>query len=161
MIKKLSLTRFGKFINKAFTFSDVTVFYGKNEAGKTTIFDALFDNICGVGGTSQAAKNLNTRYGVKVGKNPERLSAVEFIKNEIEISPDEFLSLYAVKSGEVFSDPSSGGNWISKIQASLFTGGIDPGVLKEKLEHDASEKKTILAYETVKEKTGEKRKKKK
>ena len=93
---------------------------------------------------------------MKVGKNPERLSAVEFIKNEIEISPDEFLSLYAVKSGEVFSDLSSGGNWISKIQASLFTGGIDPGVLKEKLEHDASEKKDLFSYETVKEKTGRK-----
>lgn len=42
MISGIQLNQFGKFVRKEFNLSDtVTVFFGKNESGKTTIFDAL------------------------------------------------------------------------------------------------------------------------
>lgn len=159
MIKKLSLTKFGKFNDKEFPFSDVTVFIGDNEAGKSTIFDALFDNICNVGGNATYAKNLNNRYGAKGGKNPGRVSSLEFNDVEFEFSPEEFLNLYAVKSGEVISNLSSGDGWISKIQSSMFTGGIDPGVIKANLEYEASEKRTLTHMKKLASREMEKEKK--
>ena len=42
IIKELSLKNFGKFSGQSFQFSEgINVVYGPNEAGKTTIFQAI------------------------------------------------------------------------------------------------------------------------
>ena len=47
VLSRLTLQKFGKFVDKAFDFSDITVFRGDNETGKTTLFDAISVALCG------------------------------------------------------------------------------------------------------------------
>ena len=155
MIKKLTLTRFGMFADRVFDFSRVTVFLGKNEKGKTTIFDAILDNLCDVGGNSEPARMLKNRYGAKSGKKAERISSLEFDHETLEFSVEEFLSLYAVKSGVMTISMDGKSDWVSKIQAALFTGGIDPKSIKEMLEKEASEKGSLAHMIQMRRKTGE------
>ncbi|MCB1323554.1 MAG: AAA family ATPase, partial [Leptospiraceae bacterium] len=46
MIEELLLQSFGRFRNQSFPFRRTTLFYGPNEAGKTTVFDALLYSLC-------------------------------------------------------------------------------------------------------------------
>lgn len=152
MITQLLLTNFGKFKNKSFTFSDITVFQGPNESGKSTIFDALFENISKPKGTSTGGRELRKRYG----DSSERISSLECKGEKLEIDEEEFLNLYAVKSGAIYTNLASGSNWIAKIQSSLFTGGIDPRVLYQQLSQEASEKKSSAHIRQLLAKQGEK-----
>ena len=155
MIKKLNLKSFGKFKDKEFEFSDVTVFFGRNESGKTTIFDALFDNLCSFSGTNAYAKALKSRYGDKTGKSPERVSDLDFINEDMTFDANEFMSLYAVKEGDVSSSISSDNAWMTKIQASLFTGGVNPDQIRDTLETRASTKGSLAHMRQITAKTKE------
>ncbi|MGB3975395.1 MAG: AAA family ATPase [bacterium] len=139
MIVKLILEQFGKFRDKTFDFSPVTIFYGKNESGKTTIFDALFDALCKPIGTGTAGKELRKRYGDK----DKRRSIVEYEDDELICNDEEFLNLYAVKSGDFTTQIGSKSDWVDKVKTSLFTGGIDPIVLKDDLQKKGADKKTL------------------
>lgn len=130
MIKKLILTRYGKFSDKSFEFSGVNVFFGKNEAGKTTIFDAIFEKICKPKGNASHSKELKKRYG----DSQNRVLSVAYDGDEFSYDEDEFLNLYAVKAGDISNVLSPKNDWVSKIQSSLFTGGIDPAVICKELE---------------------------
>lgn len=129
MIKKLVLNNFGKFRGKKeFELSPVTVFYGENESGKTTIFDGLFYAICKPDMRSYQA--MNTRYERKL--NAE-------ISPDISISDTEFLNLYAIRAGNIHIPQSTGNaEWLQKVKASLFSGGIDPAILTANLEKMSS-----------------------
>jgi len=151
MIKNLTLTKYGKFAGKSFSFSAVTVFYGRNEAGKTTIFDAIFEKLCNPKGTSSISRELKKRYG----EPQNRVLTITYGNGEFKYGEDEFLNLYAVKSGDITTNLSSGSDWVSKIQSSLFTGGIDPGVLCEQLEYEASDKKSVAHMRLLKKKQSE------
>lgn len=130
MIQKLILNNFGKFRGKnEFELSPVTVFYGENESGKTTIFDGLFYAICKPDMRSYQA--MNTRYERKL--NAE-------ISPDISISDTEFLNLYAIHAGNIHIPQSTGNaEWLQKVKASLFPGGIDPAILTANLEKLSSD----------------------
>ncbi len=132
MIKRIILKYFGKFINKTFDFSPVTVFIGKNESGKTTLFDAIFDCICSPNNKISHGKRLKNRYGDK------REASIEFNSKPLELDADQFLNLNAVHSGAIDLDFSSNSNWIDKIKSALFYGGIDPNPIIYELEQESS-----------------------
>ena len=77
MIKRLILETFGKFRDTDFDFSNATLFLGKNESGKTTIFDALFQETCHPRANRRYGKQLQERYG------ETRKAQIKWVKNEI------------------------------------------------------------------------------
>jgi DNA repair exonuclease SbcCD ATPase subunit len=137
MIKELELKSFGKFRDAKFAFSPVTVFIGENESGKTTIFDAIFDNISEPKGNTARGKRLAERYG------DGRESKLEFDGARIRIEQDEFLNLHAIGAGDVNLNLSAGGDWLERVKSSIFTGGIDPGMLAAEFEKLSSENGTM------------------
>ncbi|MGC8765612.1 MAG: ATP-binding protein [Brevinematia bacterium] len=97
MIERIKIKNFGKFKEAEFEFTPVTVFYGKNESGKTTLFDAIFKAVTNVKKTTIEGKNLE-RYG-------DLKDSILEIKPDIyEISPDIFLNVLAIRSGEITLD---------------------------------------------------------
>ncbi|MDR3146274.1 MAG: AAA family ATPase [Treponema sp.] len=118
MIRTLRLDRFGKFRDRSFDFAPVTLFLGENEAGKTTLFDALFDALCSPGG--EYGKRLKSRYGA------ERRAEIEFEGETLQFQAADFLNLLAIRSGSVTLDIEKNSEWMNRVKAELFSGGIDP-----------------------------------
>jgi DNA repair exonuclease SbcCD ATPase subunit len=123
MIKNLSLKKFGKFRDREFSFAPVTLFYGENEAGKTTLFDALFDGICNPKGITLSGKRLLSRYGTR---DKERLARLTFQGEAFSLDEADFLNLFAVRSGMISLEIDKNSGWMNEVKASLFSGGIDP-----------------------------------
>jgi energy-coupling factor transporter ATP-binding protein EcfA2 len=132
MIKRLNLGNFGKFTNVDFDFGKLTLFRGENEAGKTTIFDAIFDALCHPTGVSKEGKYLKARYG------EGRVVFPEFDTEELSLETTEFRSLYAVGGSDLKVEFSSEVGWMDRVKAALFSGGIDPEQVKSTLETRAS-----------------------
>jgi DNA repair exonuclease SbcCD ATPase subunit len=132
MIKCLNLGNFGKFTNVDFDFGKVTLFRGENEAGKTTIFDAIFDTLCHPTGVSKEGKYLKARYGEGRAVYPE------FDTEELSLETAEFRSLYAVGASDLKVKFSSEVGWMDRVKAALFSGGIDPEQVKSALDTRAS-----------------------
>ncbi len=134
MIKQLILETFGKFRDTHFDFSNSTLFLGKNESGKTTIFDALFQETCHPRANRRHGKQLQERYG------ESRQARIKWQKNELRIDEDEFYNLLAIRSGDVYLNMASGSTWMEKVKSGLFTGGIDPLRLQKTFADRASDK---------------------
>ncbi|MDR2159333.1 MAG: AAA family ATPase [Treponema sp.] len=128
MIRRLHLESFGKFTRRDFDFSPVTLFFGENEAGKTTLFDALFDGLCGPRGSTKNGKRLAARYG------SGRAAAVEFEDGEFHPDEADFLNLFAVRSGDITLEVETNSRWMNKVKAALFSGGIDPQNAADRLD---------------------------
>jgi predicted ATP-dependent endonuclease of OLD family len=114
MIRKLSLKQFGRFSDREFDFAQTTVFAGANEAGKTTILDALLDTICAPKKSTSVGSLISRRYG------DDRSASIDADDNLQNISTDEFLNLYAVHSGKTEIEYKDSKNWFDKVRASLF-----------------------------------------
>ncbi len=128
MIKRLVLESFGKFRNRDFAFGPVTLFFGPNEAGKTTVFDAVFDGISAPKGTIEAGKRLRDRYG------PDRKARLEFDGEPVSIPAPDFLNLFAVQAGKISFDIDKNSEWMNRVKAELFSGGVSPAVVAQKLD---------------------------
>lgn len=127
MIKKLTLNKFGKFIKKTFDFSPVTLFFGKNEAGKSTILDALALELCSYDfRRGSAASLIKDRYGKDIDKEISFLNSSDF-----KVPIEDFFNIYAIRYGE--TSVTMGENWIDKVTSSLMTGGINPKSIYEEL----------------------------
>ena len=138
MITALELTRFGKFTGRRFALSQTTLFVGPNESGKTTIFHALLECLCRPKGTSISGRELTRRY------TERRSAAIEPAPPEPPIDVDEFLNLFAITAGSIsLHMPPGGGNWVDRVKAELFSGGIDPQELAAQLEKEASDKGSL------------------
>ncbi|WCL48995.1 ATP-binding protein [Leptospira sp. GIMC2001] len=125
MIQSLSLDKFGKFTNKSFKLGKMNFFLGKNEAGKSTIFDAFIVALTKPSGTSKEGKRIKARYGDKP------ICSASASTNE-ELDSVEFLNLHTIKAGEIgmdFTDQS----WMENLKSKLFSGGIDPTPIIQKL----------------------------
>jgi DNA sulfur modification protein DndD len=129
MITEIRLEKFGKFIGKTFRFSGVTLFTGRNETGKTTLFDALLDMITRPKGNTVYGKALVTRYGA------DRKADSEYDTSPPEISAADFLNLFAIRSGEISLEIQKDSPWMNQVKSSLFSGGIDPQNVIEKLKN--------------------------
>lgn len=127
MIDKVQITRFGQFIDREFELGPVTVFVGPNEAGKTTVFDALIEAICVPSEATVYGKQVKQRYGDRA----QRIVRVEPSRAE---APDvvEFMNVQAFRSGNV-QLAFSGKNWIERLRGALFTGGLNPSSMADQL----------------------------
>lgn len=148
MIRKLILERFGKFSGAAFDFRPVTFFIGENESGKTTIFDALLSAITSLGEKSVLGKAVSRRYG----SPRERSCTIEWEGSPLSIREDEFINLYAIRSGELSVELASGKTWLDRVKSSIFTGGIDPAKIRDDLARGAADKGNYAHVREMKEK---------
>ncbi|MDR1625278.1 MAG: AAA family ATPase [Spirochaetia bacterium] len=133
MITNLALKQFGKFRDRDFPLAPVTLFYGENEAGKTTLFDALMDGLCSPPGTKASGKRLAERYGLR---DKERFCRLAFEGEPFSIDEADFLNLFAVRSGTIsleIDKNQKGSEWMKAVKAALFSGGIDPQAAAAKL----------------------------
>lgn len=137
MIKKLVLKSFGKFKGDAFEMKPVTIFVGRNEAGKTTLFDAMFDQLCSPKATTTEGKWLRDRYGEK------RDGSLEFDSETWSFETDEFINIYAVRAGVADIGFKKNANWAEAIRNDIFSGGIDPAKIMKELKDQASDKATF------------------
>lgn len=127
MIRTLELKKYGRFINQSFKLKDMTVFYGKNEAGKTTIFDSIYTSLFKMGGASADQKKFNKRYGTEAESRVLDDNG-HGVKQDL-INFDEFRTLYAIRAGDVSLELKEGSknkeDWLGEMKANLLSGGID------------------------------------
>ncbi|MBX7059297.1 MAG: AAA family ATPase [Leptospirales bacterium] len=118
MFIRLLLHNFGKFRNSEFALGPVTAFFGPNEAGKSTLFDAFFQALCQPSGSTSDGKRLRERYGETAR------ASLHDARGEIKASlaHDEFLSTYAVHSGNVHIKMK--GRFFQQATAELFESDV-------------------------------------
>jgi DNA repair exonuclease SbcCD ATPase subunit len=136
MIRSLAFQGFGKFGRETFELAPVTVVFGPNEAGKTTFFDGLFQALCRPSEAKKSGKILKERYGAA-----RQVSAVLAI--DAPISDEEFLSLYAIRAGDLNLRLDQGTDWIEKLKARLFHGGLDPAALIAEFQKRSSDSRSV------------------
>lgn len=132
MIENIELTAYGKFRERRFSLGPLTVVYGPNEAGKTTVFDALFEAACASAPRrGQVWTRLSDRYG------EDRLFKTE---GEVPVFENavEFLELFAIRAGQISIDAENGGSWTEGAKKSLYSHGFSPAEIAGKLEKRAS-----------------------
>lgn len=138
MIRSLTFAGFGKFARETFELSPVTVVYGPNEAGKTTFFDGLFQALCRPSEAKKAGKLLKDRYGTA-------RQATASLDDAAPVSDEEFLSLYAIRAGDLNLRLDQGTDWMEKLKARLFHGGLDPAALCAEFQKRSSDSRTVSA----------------
>ncbi|KLI18609.1 AAA family ATPase [Brachyspira hyodysenteriae] len=143
----LNLNKFGKFRNKSFEISDnLTLFYGENESGKTTIFDSLMLLFSENKKTSSFAKQIKLRYGddIDINTEPE-------IDESIKLHPQSYNNLYSIRQSEIIFEMSDSKkdskDWESEIKKKLFASDIDVGkiISEVKAEHSGKSQTAIPA----------------
>lgn len=123
----LNLNKFGKFKNKSFEISDnLTLFYGENESGKTTIFDSLMLLFSENKRTSSFSKQIKSRYGDDIDIN-----IIPEIDDYLKMHPQSYINLYAIRQSEIIFEMSDSKkdskDWESGIKKKLFSSDIDIG----------------------------------
>ncbi len=139
MIRELRIGRFGRFADRRFPLSAATLFIGDNESGKTTLFDVFLQEICRPAGSLKSGIRLKERYGA--ARSAELVCDGERPSFDI----DEFTSLCAIRSGDISLEMASGKSWMDRVKSRLFTGGLDPGKLRDEFA-DLASKKGSLAH---------------
>ena len=124
ILSKLQLNNFGKFKNSTFDFKPCTVFFGKNESGKTTIIDALFLLLLDKQTNSATVQLLQERYGTTYSARVEPDDSVK------TLSLAELENFYLVRS--------------SKLQVD-FSGTASAGVIKSKLLETSLNLESLMA----------------
>ena len=138
---KLVLDHIGKFKNCHFDLNDVTIFHGPNEAGKTTIIDALIHCL------ANSRKNqylysciLEARYGDKISCRLKRNDNNEEVT---KIDHDLVKNLLVIRASSLdleFSNKSREATWVGDVRNKLFTGGVNPQTIVDSI--NMMEKKT-------------------
>lgn len=132
MIKWITLEDYGKFKDYRVDFGPFTVVYGPNEAGKTTLFDALFEAACAAAPRrGQVWGRLAARYGEN--RRAQVTGAAPKFKDAVE-----FLELFSIRAGQISVDAEKGGSWAEAAKNSLYRHGYNPAEIAEKLEKRAS-----------------------
>jgi|GEM_PF-2996176 DNA sulfur modification protein DndD len=140
MIKKIILNSFGKFKNKAFEFAPVTVFYGKNESGKTTIFDAIM--------ASYIDFKINDEYIKRYFKPDENINKKDLKKYIVlesdntltKIDSNIFKNILAIRAGDITLD--------------LSKKDFSNEIINKLLEEEVNLEKLILEFETKSKTSG-------
>lgn len=134
IVQKLSIKKYGRFSDREFELSPVTVFYGGNESGKTTIFDALFEQICSKDAKrSYVWRRISQRYGDIQNRQASADVAVPYENG------DEYLSLFAIRSSDLSLNAGRDRDaWVSAAGRNLFFHGIDVLKMAENLRKTAA-----------------------
>lgn len=124
MIKVLRLKDYGKFRDEKLHFEAFTVITGPNEAGKTTVFDAIFDAVCADHRHEGrlAWKVLAGRYG------PLRKADIEWEEgfSPVTLNDDQFLEIFSVRAGDTSVNVTGNNSWQSTAEARLLNSGLNP-----------------------------------
>ena len=126
-MQKLTIKKYGRFSDRIFELSPVTVFFGGNESGKTTIFDAMFEQLCRIAPRNTALwRRLSARYGDPASRIAEADVAAPYDSGE------EFLSLFSVRSSDMSIDAGKDA-WTAAAGRNLFFQGLDISKMSENL----------------------------
>ncbi len=139
-LEALQLENFGKFRERTFPLGAVTLFYGSNEAGKTTLFDSLFYALCRPGANKKAGKELRARYGDSLQARALYSSRTP---SDFSLNEEEFLNLLSIRAGDITIQMDSRSRWLDRVKARLFTGGLDPALVVAGLEKRSSGNRTL------------------
>ena len=136
----LKLNNFGKFKNKSFEISNgITLFYGENESGKTTIFDSLMILFSESKRVSIFFKQMKLRYGNDIDINFEPK-----IPEHLKMHPQSYNNLYAIRQSEIIFEMSDSKkdskDWESEIKKKLFSSDIDIGKMVSEIKAEYSSK---------------------
>lgn len=130
MIRRLEMADYGKFKNDGLDLGPFTVITGPNEAGKTTVFDALFDALCAESRHEGHPlwKNLAGRYGAL------RKSSLAWEEGAAPLSfgDNEFIEIFAIRGGELgvkHAENSGASSWALAAENALLNAGLNPEVL--------------------------------
>ena len=136
----LKLNNFGKFKNKSFEISNgITLFYGENESGKTTIFDSLVILFSESKRVSVFFKQMKSRYGndIDIDFEPK-------IPEHLKMHPQSYNNLYAIRQSEIIFEMSDSKkdskDWESEIKKKLFSSDIDIGKMVSEIKAEYSSK---------------------
>ena len=136
----LKLNNFGKFKNKSFEISNgITLFYGENESGKTTIFDSLMILFSESKRVSVFFKQMKSRYGndIDIDFEPK-------IPEHLKMHPQSYNNLYAIRQSEIIFEMSDSKkdskDWESEIKKKLFSSDIDIGKMVSEIKSEYSSK---------------------
>ncbi len=129
LVRGLALTDFGKFQNRSFELGGTTIFFGPNEAGKTTVFDALFMALCRPRANRTDGKRLRERYG----ENAHANFTGDDAQNLPTVTEEEFMNLYAVRAGDIRVEITSRSSWMDRVKSRLFSGDLDPAAVARSL----------------------------
>lgn len=136
----LKLNNFGKFKNKSFEISNgITLFYGENESGKTTIFDSLMILFSESKRVSVFFKQMKSRYGndIDIDFEPK-------IPEHLKMHPQSYNNLYAIRQSEIIFEMSDSKkdskDWESEIKKKLFSSDIDIGKMVSEIKAEYSSK---------------------
>lgn len=136
----LKLNNFGKFKNKSFEISNgITLFYGENESGKTTIFDSLMILFSESKRVSVFFKQMKSRYGndIDIDFEPK-------IPEHLKMYPQSYNNLYAIRQSEIIFEMSDSKkdskDWESEIKKKLFSSDIDIGKMISEIKAEYSSK---------------------
>ncbi len=144
MIRELRIGRFGRFVDRRFSLSAATLFIGDNESGKTTLFDVFLQEICRPAGSVKRGIQLKERYGA--ARSAELVCDGDPPSFDVE----EFTSLCAIRSGDISLEMASGRSWMDRVKSRLFTGGLDPGKLRDEFADLASTKGSLAHNKELK-----------
>ena len=127
---QLNLNKIGKFQNTPYKLNDITVFYGPNEAGKTTIIDGIINSMVNFNKTNVIWKQtLGPRY-------PEGIDTslvLESTNNDLKkIELNLAMNLLIVRASDLKINLE--GEWLSAVKSKLFTGGINPKSIIERVD---------------------------
>ncbi len=133
MIKRLTLINFGKFKNQVFDFDKITVFYGKNESGKTTIFDSLFIKMTDIGKISELR-----RYQ---GYDRKKDIILKTDDENLPIPSTIFKNILAIRAGEIVFELKEE-NFSDQIFEKIMASEVNLTKMKAKIDLKASAKRS-------------------
>ncbi len=154
MLRSITLNPFGMFKQRSFGITALTVFYGPNQSGKTTIMDALRMQLFKQHqGRSAEAQHLSARYGRdqawQVNLQWEKAALEHSNKPASHPNKDMFSGLFLARAGDFLLDFQ--GSWLDTVRHALFSGGVDPQALHAQFDRMlSSDKRSGLARDKAK-----------
>lgn len=136
----LKLNKFGKFKNQSFKISKgITLFYGENESGKTTIFDSLMMLFSENKRANVFSKQIKLRYGDDID-----ISLEPKVPDNLKLHPQSYNNLYAIRQSEIIFEISDSKkdskDWESEIKKKLFSSDVDIGKMISEIKAEYSSK---------------------
>lgn len=127
MITKIHLNNFGRFRGVSYELAQTTIFFGPNEAGKTTIFDAIALEIAekGKGKATGFLEEAKKRYGAKKNVVIEMLPPVK-------MDYGKFANFFAIRSSRTEVQFGDEKRWEKEMRSRLLFGGFDMVELKNR-----------------------------
>ena len=118
-MQKLIIKKYGRFTERTFDLSPVTVFFGGNESGKTTVFDAMFEQLCRIAPKNSALwRRLTARYGDLSMRIADADVSMPYNSGE------EYISLFSIRASDLSFD-SGKDAWAAAAGRNLFFQGVD------------------------------------